>query len=273
MNKTLPDELPNGATRLYIIVGDPIAQVKSPLGVTRGFMDRGKNAVLMPIHVSGADLMPLLNGASLARNLDGILVTVPHKFACAALCKSLSHRARTLGAVNLIRRTADGGWHGDMLDGVGFVGAIRAKGGELRGRRALLIGAGGAGSAIGLALIDEGVSSLAIHDADVARRDALIQRLNGKSEAPVVAGTADPSGYDLVANATPAGMRVGDPFPVDVARLQPSAFAACVVTQPDPAPWITAAAARGCKTSTGVDMYKAQQGLILDFFLSSTRTD
>jgi shikimate dehydrogenase len=263
-------DFPTGATRLYVIVGDPIAQVKSPAGMTQAFRGRGHNAVLVPMHITPADLERLIGGVKLAKNLDGIIVTIPHKFTMSALCTSLSPRATFLGATNIIRRMPDGGWHGDMLDGLGFVAAIRAKGGEPKGKRALLAGAGGAGSAIALALIDAGVASLAIHDFDATRRDALIARLKTHSATLITTGSSDPTGYDLVANATPAGMRDGDPYPVDTAKFAPSTFAACVITQPVPAPWLTAAAARGCATSDGVDMYKAEQAMMLDFLLGST---
>jgi shikimate dehydrogenase len=266
---TTPADFPTGATRLYIIVGDPIAQVKSPAGMTQAFRARGHNAILVPMHVTPADLAPLIAGAKLVNNLDGIVVTIPHKFAMAAQCTSLSTRAQFLGATNIIRRTPEGGWHGDMLDGLGFVAAIRAKGGEPAGKRALLAGAGGAGSAIALALVDAGVTSLAIHDADAARGDALISRLRAYSATPISIGSSDPTGFDLAANATPAGMRAGDAFPVDAAKLAPAAFAACVITQPVPAPWLAAAAARGCATSDGVDMYKAEQAMMLEFLLGS----
>ena len=86
------------------------------------------------------------------KNLDGIVVTIPHKFACYQACASATERAHFLRTVNLMRRRADGSWHGDMVDGLGFVGAARAKGIDPRGMRALLVGAGGAGSAIALAL-------------------------------------------------------------------------------------------------------------------------
>ncbi len=76
-----------------------------------------------------------------------------------------------------MRRRAEGGWHGDIVDGLGFVGAVRANGGDPTGKRALQIGAGGAGSAIAMALVEAGVRSLAIHDTDVARRNQLIAKL------------------------------------------------------------------------------------------------
>lgn len=256
-----------GATRLNVIVGDPIAQVKSPGGMTRAFAARGHDGVVVPVQVSTADLADFLDLADRLHNLDGIIVTVPHKFACYAHCASATARGEFLGAVNIMRRRSDRRWHGEMVDGLGFLGAVRAKGCNPAGKRALLVGAGGAGSAIGLALVDAGVRELAIHDQDVARRDGLITRLNAKGMGRAIIGTPDPTGFDLVGNATPAGMKPGDPFPIDVARLSPGAFVGCVITVPAASPMIEAARTVGCSTSTGTDMYHALQGAMLDFLL------
>jgi shikimate dehydrogenase len=257
-----------GATRLNIIVGDPIKQVKAPGGMTRAFADRGHDGILVPVQVSVEDLDGFLAAADRLKNLDAIVVTVPHKFACFRHCKSATDRANFLGAANLMRRRPDGGWHGEMVDGVGFVGAVRAQGFDPKGKRALQIGAGGAGSAIALALVDAGVSVLAIHDEDAARRDHLIARLNGLGKARVVVGSPDPSGFDLVANATPAGMKDGDPLPVDVMRLSPSTFVGCVITVPAVSPVVEQARKLGCPTSTGTEMYQALQQPMLDFLLA-----
>jgi shikimate dehydrogenase len=257
-----------GATRLNIIVGDPIKQVKAPGGMTRAFADRGHDGILVPVQVSVEDLGGFLAAADKLRNLDAIVVTVPHKFACFRHCKSATDRANFLGAANLMRRRPDGGWHGEMVDGVGFVGAVRAKGFDIEGKRALQIGAGGAGSAIALALVDAGVRELAIHDEDAARRDHLIVRLNALGKAKVVIGSPDPTGFDLVANATPAGMKDGDPLPVDVMRLSPSTFVGCVITVPAVSPVVEEARKLGCSTSTGTDMYQALQEPMLDFLLA-----
>jgi shikimate dehydrogenase len=218
-------------------------------------------------------LSDFLSVATRLKNLDGIVATIPHKFACYQACASATSRAHVLRVANLLRRRADGKWHGDMIDGLGFVGAARAKGIDLKDRRALLVGAGGAGSAIALALVDAGVSELAIHDSEIARRDALIARLNMLGKARVAAGTADPDGYDLVANATPAGMQPGDPLPVDVSRLMPSAYCGCVITKPEVSPSIAAARRAGCATGTGTDMYHAQQEMMVDFLLGQDGDD
>ncbi len=256
----------NGATRLYIIVGDPIAQAKAPTGMTQAFAAMGRNAVLVPVHIAPANLTDFLEAASRVQNLDGIIATIPHKFACYEFCSSATERAHFLGAVNNMRRDKDGGWFGEMLDGPSYVDAIRAKGCEPKGLRALLVGAGGAGSAIAYALVDAGVRELAIHDTDAKRRDALTARL-AKLKTPVIAGSDDPSGFDLIANASPAGMKPGDPYPVEPKRLKPSMFVGCAITSPPASPIVEAARKIGCKTSVGADMYAAAQQLMLDFLL------
>ncbi len=260
---------PSGATRLYVIVGDPIAQVRSPAGVSAEFAARGHDGILVPVQVATADLPDLLSVASRLKNLDGIVVTIPHKFACYQACASATERAHFLRTVNLMRRRPDGSWHGDMVDGLGFVGAARAKGVDPRGMRALLVGAGGAGSAIALALVEAGVRARAVREGEVEGRDALIGRLNGLRKAGVRAGTIDPSGFDFVANATPAGMKDGDPLPVDVTRLAPSSYCGCVITKPEISPFIAEARKLGCVTGTGTDMYQQHQGIMVDFLLGT----
>lgn len=258
---------PSGATRLCVIVGDPIAQVRSPAGVSAEFAARGHDGILVPVQVATADLPEFLAVASRLKNLDGIVVTIPHKFACYQACASATERAHFLRTVNLMRRRSDRSWHGDMVDGLGFLGAARAKGIDPRGMRALLVGAGGAGSAIALALVEAGVSELAVHDSSAERRDALVHQLNGLGQVSVRAGSVDPAGFDFVANATPAGMKDGDPFPVDVTRLAPLAYCGCVITKPEISPFIAAARALGCATATGTDMYQQHQSIMVDFLL------
>ena len=255
----------SGASRVYFILGDPIAQVKAPEGVTAALRARGVDAIVVPIHVAAVDFADFVRVATRARNVDG--ATVPHKFAAAAACAGCTGRARSIGAVNVMRRDAAGGWFGDMCDGAGFVEAVTRAGGAPAGRRALLVGAGGAGSAIAHALVDAGVAELALHDVDAARRDALRRRLESYGRARITIGSTDPHGHDLVCNATPLGMRPGDPDPVQVARLDVGTFVGDVVTVPAVPPLIRAARERGCATSTGSDMFACVRDLIVDFLL------
>jgi shikimate dehydrogenase len=122
----------SGATRIILVVGDPIAQVKSPHGVTESLRARGADVIVVPAHVKSADLVALFALAERMSYVDGLIVTVPHKFDAARLCAQATPRARSIGAVN-VRRGADGRWRADMCDGEGYVAGLRKAGCEPRG--------------------------------------------------------------------------------------------------------------------------------------------
>jgi shikimate dehydrogenase len=168
-----------------------------------------------------------------------------------------------------LRRNADGSWHGDMFDGMGYVQALALKGCTLKGQKALLVGAGGAGSAIAYSLATGGVRELAIHDEDTARRDTLVQRLASLGQCRVVVGSRDPTGFDVAINATPVGMKAGDPHPIDSSQFTPSMFVGCVITAPAVPPMIAAARAVGCNTLTGADMFAQVKGLMVEFLMGA----
>ena len=265
------DEGLSGATRVYFIVGDPIAQVRSPKGVTAALREAGRDALVVPAHVSPGDLAAFFAGVAPMRNVDGVIITVPHKFSAAGFCASLTDEAAFLGAVNTLRRTPEGGWHGGMFDGTGFVAALEDAGCDLQGKRALLVGAGGAGSAIGHALVHAGVASLDVRDNDAARTQSLVTRLAALQRGAVHAASAEIDGasYDVVVNASPMGMRADDPLPVDVSRLPASTFVGDVVTKPPLTPFIEAAHARGCKTVTGTQMFARVCDRMVEFLLGT----
>jgi shikimate dehydrogenase len=263
----------SGATRVIFILGDPIAQVKAPAGLTREFERRGHDAIVVPLQVSPADIDAGIVAITRAKNVDGLIATIPHKFALAARCATLSDRSKFLGVVNVARRNADGSWHGDMLDGEGFAEPLAQVGCPFKGGHALLVGAGGAGSAIALALLDRGVARLAVHDVDAARRDALIAKLESKFPGRVVAGSADVSDAGIVVNATPLGMKPDDSLPVDIPSLAAHAFVGDVVTVPEMTPFLVAAREKGCRIQTGVGMFGGNLGLMADFFAGTTGCD
>ena len=256
----------SGATRVIFIVGDPIAQVKSPYGVTEAMRAHGAEVIVVPAHVKPADIDAFFALTERMPNVDGIIVTVPHKFDAARLCAHVSPRAKSIGAANVVRRGVDGRWQADMCDGEGYVAGLRQAGCEPKGKRALLVGAGGAGSAIAHALVDAGVSALALHEADATRREALAAKLRAYGPLVPTVGSTDPSGFDLVINATPMGMKTGDPLPVQVDKLVATTFVGDVVTMPPVPPLIEAARARGCSTMTGAGMFEAVRDRIVDFY-------
>jgi len=269
MEKSLTD-LIDGGTRIYMIVGHPIAQVMSPAKMTRAFRERAHNAVLVPMHVVPDGLDVFFSGIAGARNVDGMVVTMPHKMAAYGYCATASERAHFLKAVNVLRRAPDGAWHGDMLDGLGYIAALAAAGCPVRNRDVLVVGAGGAGSAIAQAMVMSGASRLAVHDENPQRRDTLIRVLGAQAGSPVEAGSMDPRGFDIVVNATPLGMKPDDPYPVMIEHLSPSVFVGDVITAPVVSPLLRSARDLGCATLTGAQMYDGVCDLMTDFFLVGT---
>jgi shikimate dehydrogenase len=259
---------PTGTTRVFPVLGDPIDQVRSPQVLTRLMATQGRDALVIPLHVKLPELKRTFEALHAIENIGGMLITIPHKQRAFTLCSTTSDRADFVGAVNVVRRT-DHGWDGDNTDGLGYLEALRARGFEIAGRRALLIGCGGAGSAIALELLTRGATQVAIHDIDLDRRDAIIDRLNASYPGKIVPGSTDPTGYDLVANATPVGMRKNDPLPVDVAKLEPWQFVACVITKPEVPPLIAEAMDRGCGTMTGSQMFDAQADDLVAFLTTN----
>ncbi len=259
----------NGATRLFPIIGDPVRYTESPVRVTRTFAARGHNAVCAPMEVPPAALDDVMRGLSVTRNVDGVLVTMPHKRAAFGDCATTSERATLLGVVNVLRRNADGGWHGDMVDGLAFVKAQIDHGAQPAGARVLLLGAGGAGSAIAAALLDEGVRELVVHDVDEARAADLVALLSDRGPARVTTGPPDPTGCTMVCNATPLGMKEKDPLPLDAGLLTASTFVGDVIGGHGLTPFLAAAEAAGCGTANGSQMVEAGQDLMVDFWIGN----
>jgi shikimate dehydrogenase len=257
----------SGASRLFPIIGDPIRYVESPVWLTRTLAERDSHGVCIPMHVPGPALGAVMAALAAVGNVDGILVTMPHKRSAFTHCATSSDHARVLGAVSVIRRNPDGSWHGDMLDGAAFVKAQRDRGARIVGARALLVGAGSAGSAIALALLDAGVGELVLYDAEPSRVDAVLELVAGLGRAS--AGTADPTGFELVFNATPLGMEDGDPLPLDASLLASSMFVGDVIAGHGTTRLIAAARAVGCATATGGHMVEAVQDLMAEFLLGT----
>ena len=192
---------------------------------------------------------------------------MPHKRTAVGYCATTSERTSLLGAVSVMRRNDDGTWHGDMLDGLAFVKAQKDHGARPAGARVLLLGTGGAGSAIAAALLDEGVRELVVHDVDEARAAELVELLSGRGATTVTTGPPDPAECDMVCNATPLGMHEGDPLPVNGDLLDSSMFVGDVIAGHGLTPFLAAAEAAGCRTANGAQMVEAVQELMVDFLI------
>lgn len=260
----------DGRTQVVPMLGDPIGQVKAPAGLTPVLQDRGLNALVVPWHVKANDLTSTLAALQLVHNVPGVVLTLPHKLDAFSLCDEISPRCRIIGAVNVLRKAKDNTWYGDHTDGIGYLNGLRLRGFKPRQSKALVIGAGGAGSAIAWELLEQGAETVALYDVDTHKTDTLIKRLNSAFPGKVVLGSRNPSGYDLLANASPVGMQIDDPFPVDVANIDSQQFLADAITEPPVAPFLQHGVNIGCRTMTGADMFNGQAAALADILYPET---
>ncbi|MDR7304840.1 shikimate dehydrogenase [Rhodoferax saidenbachensis] len=270
MHSALAHPSISGTTDVYLIVGDPVAQVQAPALFNAVFARTGINAVLVPTHVAPQHLTALVKGAFGAANIKGLWAAIPHKTALVHLLDACSPMGRAAGAVNAVRRNSDGRLEGALFDGEGLVGALNHFGMSYQQQRVLILGAGGGASAIAasLACTTPGAAAhVALYDPLPGKADAVARHIGRHSQAEVVATpTNDPVGYDLVINASPLGLQAGDAQPCDVQRLEPHASVMDIVMKNQPTPWVRAARGRGLNAQPGFEMLVQQAPLYLDFF-------
>ena len=263
----------SGKTTLIAHIGYPTVSFKAPMIYNPWFEKAGIDAVVMPMGVQAPDYPSFLRELFKVTNIRGALVTMPHKKTTVELADEVSPTARIAGAANALLKRDDGTLLADMFDGEGFVRGVRNKGRNLNGASALVVGCGGVGSAIAASLAAAGVTRIGLDDAMEGAAESLGSRLSAHyPELNVKTGSADPTGYDLVVNATPLGMNEGDPLPIDMSLVAPTTFVGEVVMKSEVTPFLKAAKDRGCETQVGTDMLFEQIPAYLEFFGFGTAT-
>jgi shikimate dehydrogenase len=190
----------------YALVGQPVAHSLSPRIHAAFGAQCGIALEYGLIDVAPEDFDAAV--AAFARSGGaGLNVTLPHKEAAGALCATLSERARRCGAVNTLIRGSNG-WHGDNTDGAGLVHDLTERHRlDLRARKVLLLGAGGAAHGVAPALLDAGIESLWIVNRSPDRADALSDRLGepGRVHTRYWDDLPNLGVFDMIVNATSAG--------------------------------------------------------------------
>jgi shikimate dehydrogenase len=265
----------NGNTEIIAHIGYPTHTFKSPMIYNPYFEQAGINAMVVPMGCKPEHFPNFLKAVFSLENTRGALITMPHKVTVVDLLDDVTPTVRVAGACNAVKKLADGRLVGDMFDGAGFVRGVQRKGFDLTGKRVLVVGTGGVGSAIAASLAGAGIAAISLFDVNTAGCEALARRL--KDNYPQIAvqtGSNDPAGHDLVVNATPMGMNEGDPLPMDVSRLSPETFVGEVVMKAETTAFLAAAQKRGCRTQVGTDMLFEQIPAYLEYFgLPGTTAD
>ena len=251
----------NGETRVTGLIGDPVGHTRSPAILNAAFEAAGLNWVYVAFPAPAGRGAHAVKAARDLR-LAGLTVTMPHKTDAAWACDELTPEAMALNAVNVVTVHDDGRILGASTDGLGLVRALADEGVDPAGRRALVLGAGGAARAITLALGNAGA------DVTVAarRRDAADSAagLVGRARSVSLAD-ADPAAFDVVVHATPVGMR-GEAPVIDPDRLNPAQLLVDTIYHPMETPLLAAARARGVPCANGLGMLVHQAALAFELW-------
>ncbi len=261
-----------GTTRIVGIIGHPVGQSLSPAMHNAAFQALKMDYVYVPFDVS-PESVPAAVGGLKVLGIRGVNVTIPHKEAVVPYMNVLTREAETMGAVNTILLDGDT-LTGANTDGPGFVRALwEALRVRPKGRRFVVIGAGGAGHAVAVQLALEGAACIVILNRTGRRASQLacdVKRLAPLCHAPAMDLSGAAVAYamgaaDIVINATSVGM--GDrksPIPGDL--LQKRHIVCDLVYRPAVTPLLAAAKKKGCRTMGGLGMLLHQGAMAFELW-------
>ncbi len=259
------------------VIGDPIAQSKSPAIHTHWLRQLGLGAEYHACHVAAEGLADYLTERRDDLDWRGCNVTMPHKQAIVPLLDRLEIGAELIGAVNTVTRRRNGMLIGSNTDGAGFLEPLRSYLAEPHlFRMARVLGTGGAARAIVAALADEGVT-IVLAGRDPAKARALLDEIDpqGEHHAVDLAHFADPTDFafddrqgcfDLIVNASPLGMAGQPPLKFDFSHAPPGSVVYDIITHPVDTDFLKAARAAGFRTIDGLAMLIGQAAVAFEKF-------
>ncbi|MBN1867567.1 shikimate dehydrogenase [Candidatus Sumerlaeota bacterium] len=255
-------------TRLLGVLGWPVEHSLSPAIHNAALRAAGLDYIYLAFPVAPESFEKVVLGMA-AAGAVGLNCTVPHKFAAFEMCANMSDEARLVGAVNTLHFRRDG-IYGTNTDVEGYADSLRHDGGfDPENKRVIQIGAGGAGRAMALAVLEAGAADLTIVNRTLSNAEELaeelwkrfpraeIQVLSSERHGPSIAQALKRA--DLVANAAKLGLNEGDPFPCDPSHIPPAALVFdAAYTSRGATAWLAAAAKRGCRVLDGLGMLVRQ---------------
>jgi shikimate dehydrogenase len=244
---------------IYGLIGYPVAHSLSPAMHEAAFASLKINAEYRLFPLKPQELESFLRSIP-KKNIRGLNVTVPYKEKVMPFLGTISREARLIQAVNTIKVTADGGLEGLNTDAPGFLKHLTV---DLQfnpaGKSVALLGAGGAAKAVGAALAGSGAKNISVYDIDADKRRELIKILRDNFAAVQIKEAISVDGLNiaeagLLVNATPVGMKEGDPLLLDAGLLHPGIFVYDLVYNIRETGLLRAAREKGCRFSNGLGM-------------------
>lgn len=248
-----------GKTRVCGVIGEPIEHTLSPIMHNAGFQSIGLDYVFLAFRVKPADVQEAVNGMR-ALNLRGLNVTMPHKTAIINHLDRVDLSAQIVNSVNTVLNK-ENLLFGFNTDGVGALKALKENGVELKGRKVLLLGAGGAARAIAYALAKE-ADELAVLNRTVKQAQALAKMLERSCNKKIASGSLSQNDIqinlqdsDILINATAIGMKPKpDESPVAPKLLRKNLAVMDIVYNPLETKLAKDAKGAGAKVISGVEM-------------------
>ncbi len=258
-----------GKTSVYGIFGYPVKHSLSPLMQNAAFEEVGVDAVYVPFEVEPENLKEAVNGVR-ALGVKGLNVTVPHKERIIEHLDYLSEEAELLGAVNTVKNE-NGELTGYNTDAEGFLRSLVEEGVELEGKKALMFGAGGAGRAVGYALLKGGVSFLYVVNRNFQRAREVGELLGKRGNVlvfPLKESTVETllKEVDMIVNTTSVGMKPDDPHLFDYSKIPEGVTVVDIIYNPPETPLLKAAKEKGCKAVNGLGMLVYQGAVAFEIW-------
>jgi len=249
----------DGETRVCGVFGDPIRHTASPQMHNAAYEHLGLNWCYLPFRVNPANLDASLRGVR-EMNFVGVNLTVPHKIFAVALMDEVEPTARRLGVVNTVvvkaRRRGTAKLVGHNTDGYGLVMALTEDFRlTLKGKRVMVLGAGGAGRAATIQCAMEGVAELFLVNRTISKAEELARDVqNDYPKVRVTVGAPRSGRVDLLINATSLGLHADDPKPICCDQIGMFAHVFDMIYRPAETKLLREARRAGCKTANGLSM-------------------
>jgi shikimate dehydrogenase len=247
-------------SQLIALFGQPVAENPTEYMHEEAFRSLGLQWRYVTMEVPPQNLADAVRGMR-AMGFAGGNCTIPHKVAVIPHLDHLTDTGRKIGAINTIVRQPDGSLLGENTDGKGFIQSVTEAGLDLRGVRAVVLGAGGASRAISVELAVAGAERITIVNRTGDNAEALaahVRAVTGVAAEPVAwrGDFAVPTDTQLLVNSTSIALApdVGDVVPIDYGTIQPSTLVCDVIPNPPDTPFLKRARAAGATTLDGLGM-------------------
>jgi shikimate dehydrogenase len=252
-------DAPNYKAELVGVFGHPVSENPTVVMHEAAFAELGLNWRYLTIEVYPQDLEAAMKGVR-AFNMRGINLTIPHKVAVLPFLDEVRPAAALMGAVNTVVRVGDR-LVGENTDGKGFMTALTKDAGvDPKGKRVVVLGAGGAARSITVELALAGAERLTVVNRSSSRGQELVALLNSRTPvtaefAPWPGAYAIPAGTDILVNATSIGLfpNVNDKPDIAYDSIAPG-MVVCDVIHTPMTPFLEEAGRRGAQTLDGLGM-------------------